>query len=453
MTEDLDIGFERIDGVFDDPLETATFARLCLQLGDRFISRCASRTGTRDYLKLPLHQLASGIAENWWTLLYEPWRPEEATEQRIARHHLDAFVPGFVFPSFGIWSAGIDAITVETGRVRRLSPAPNRHVLPVEARIAARLSSSRAVDPRSLSRIELVDESRDRVSVSRQHVESQLFELVSAVVDWIMADQVSPEASVLLERWSSVVRSIDDPAERNYCTAAGRLGFDPYDPATPDISVYAAELPEDSFDDLCEAARFDELANASAWVSREQSTLDRASTIDVADFGPRPVLDPRLPAWQSGYRAATLLRHRLSLDDDPLKATRRLIGDTGEILSGEVPAVVEGLLVRENSKVHKRVLARSSAQRRFRECRAAFLGWGAEPGDFPLLTTASTHRQQASRAFAAELLCPADYLRHAAGNRGLTTDQFLDIVEALDCPTTVVEHQARNHNIPIRGLY
>lgn len=452
MSHDFEIRFEQIEGAFGDPVEAATFARLWLQVGDRLLTRSADRrTGPRDYVKLPLHQLATGIAENWWTLLYEPWRPEEANPKRIARHHLDSFVTGFVFPSLGVWSAGEDAITVETGRIQRFSRAPEREMLPIEREIAARFSRVPPVSQRALSRIELLDESRERVSVSRREFESQLFDLVDTVLGWIKSDGQSDRQ--LAERWAGVVRSIEDPEERNYCTAAGRLGFDPYDPETPDISVFAAELPEDSFDDLCEAARFDELAAASAWVSQEQATLDQATVIDVSDFGERPTVDPRLPSYEAGYRAAIGLRMQLSLDDDPRKATKRLIGtaEVGQIL--DAPAVVEGLLARDNSKVHSRVAARSSAQWRFRECRAAYLGWNAAAGDYPLLTTASTYRQQASRSFAAELLCPAEYLRHKVGNGALTSDQLNDIAEALDCQPIIVEHQARNHNIPLRGFY
>ncbi|MFD1951591.1 hypothetical protein ACFSGX_12525 [Sphingomonas arantia] len=452
MSDDLLIRFEQIEGAFEDPVEAATFARLWLQVGDRFLSRSVNRkTGARDYLKLPLYNLATGIAENWWTLLYEPWRPEEATPKRMARHHLDAFVTGFVFPSFGIWSAGEEAITIETGRIHRFSRAPAREMLPSEREVAARVSRAPAVSQRSLSQIELVDESRERVTVSRQQLESQLFELVDTVLGWIESDgQSDPQ---LAERWAGVVRSLEDPEEHNYCTAAGRLGFDPYDPETPDISVFAAELPEDSFDDLCEAARFDELARASAWVSREQSTLDRAPVIDVSDFGKRPTIDPRIPSYEAGYRDAIALRSKLLLDDDPRRATRRLLGtaEVGQI--DDAPPVVEGLLARGDTEIHARVAARSTAQWRFRECRAAYLGWNASPGDYPLLTTASTYRQQASRSFAAELLCPADYLRHKVGNGALTSDQLNDIAGALDCQPIIVEHQARNHNIPLRGFY
>jgi len=451
VSDDLEISFERLDGIFDDPVEQATFARLWVRLGERILSRCADhRTGTRDYIKLPLHQLALGLATHWWTLLYEPFRPEEASPRRSAGHRIDSFVSGYVFPALGVWSAGAEALTIETGTVRRLSADPARELTPEEIEVAKHLGETRSVNPRTLSRAEFTDETRDRVSVSRGDLETGLFDIVANVVDWIGAGRNSdPDLS---ERWGRIVVSLADAAERNYCTAAGRLGFDPYDPDTPDISVFAAELPEESFDDLCEAARFDELSDASAWLSQQQLLLGQAPAIDLAEFGERPALDPARPAWDSGYRAAIALRQQLSLDEDPRQATRRLIGDVTKDIAGNAPPAVEGLLFRHEGCLRTLVKAQSSAQWRFRECRAAYLGWGAEPGSYPLLTTAATHRQQASRAFAAELLCPADYLRHAAGRHGLTTDQITEIAEKLDCQTMVVEHQARNHRIAVRGI-
>lgn len=452
MSQDFEIHFERIDGLLSDPLEQATFARLSIALGERVLSRCADRrTGVRDYVKLPLYQLALGLANHWWTLLYEPFRPEEATSKRIALHQLDAFARGYVFPSLGLWSAGAETMVVETGPVRRVGSDPGVPLLDGEIEVAKRIGWRRSVKPRALSRAQFIDETSERTSVARGDLEAQLFDLVGSVIDWI--DSEGDASRELTDRWSRIVASINDPAERNYCIAAGRLGFDPYDPDAPDIGIFAAALPEESFDDLCEAVRFDELSAASAWLSQQQPLLENAAATDVANFGARPALDPTRPAWESGYRAAIALRRTLSLGDDPLQATRRLIGEPDErLFHGEAPPAVEGLLVREENCVRSLVQARSNAQWRFRKCRAAFLGWGAEPEAYPLLTTATTHIQQASRAFAAELLCPVDFLRNSAGRHGLTGDQIIDIADALDCQALIVEHQAYNHGIPTRGL-
>lgn len=447
-----ELSFEPLEGEFNDPVEQAAFARLWLSLDERMLTRCIGRrSGARDYVKLPLDRLALGLAENWWTLLYEPWRPEESTPARIARHRLDAFTPGYVFPAVGLWSAGDEAITIATNRTRILDDARGIKLSSREQEIATRFGEQPPVNPRALARTSFVDESRERVTVSRAEVEGQLYALVDEVLDWIDTEGV--EHPRLVDRWSRVVESMNNEEMRNYCVAAGRLGFDPYDEETPDISVFASYLPEESFDDLCDAAPFEELSDASVWVSSEQDRLDRATPVDVSDFGERPALRADEPAWRSGYRAAIALRQKLKLDDDPLAATRRLFGTGADVIQGDSPPSVEGLLVREPGQVRSLVVARSSAQRRFRECRSAYLGWGAQVESYPLMTTASTHRQQASRAFGAEMLCPAEYLKHKAGRFGLTSDKVNDIAQLLDCDSAIVEHQAINHKIPLRGIY
>jgi hypothetical protein len=320
-----------------------------------------------------------------------------------------------------------------------------------EKEIAARFGRQAPVNPRTLTRTNFADESRERVTVSRAEVEGQLYSLVDGVIDWITSEGLSHPT--LTDRWSRVVEAMNEEALRNYCVAAGRLGFDPYDGETPDISVFASHLPEESFDDLCEAAPFEELSEASVWVSNEQDRLDTAPGIDVSCFGERPPLKANEPAWRSGYRAAVVLRNNLMLEEDPLASTRSLFGEGADEIHGNAPPSVEGLLVREQDRIRSLVVAKSSGQRRFRECRATYLGWGALAGTYPLLTTASTHRQQASRAFAAEMLCPADYLRHKAGRYGLTYDKMTEIAQQLDCDAAIVEHQALNHKIPLRGIY
>jgi hypothetical protein len=86
--------------------------------------------------------------------------------------------------------------------------------------------------------------------------------------------------------------------------------------------------------------------------------------------------------------------------------------------------------------------------------RSYYLAWASAGSGYPLVTTATTYRQQASRAFAAEMICPAEYLSaEVRDEAGLTTDQIADIAEKFDCPFNVVRHQAENHGIALRGVY
>lgn len=454
MSQDFTFEFEGIDGLLDDPVDQASFARVWIALGERVLTRCAGRRGLeRDYVKLPLYRLALGLAENWWALLHESWR-QELSPARAAVHQLNAYTSGFVFPAVALWSAGDEAITVTTGAIRTFSPdlqAEQRIWSDGERKIAAIFRGVGSAAERDLATTSFVDQSRERVTVPRGDVETQLFKLVAKVTEWVSAETSDDEG--LWERWSRVVEAMNDPAQTAYCVAAGRLGFDPFDERTPDLSVFASHLPEESFDDLCEAAPFDELGAAAEWVAREQDALKQAPELDVRAFGEWPQLDAGQPAWKSGYRAALALRKNLGLAEDPHRASQELFTSADRRNPDEAPPAVEGLLTRSEGKVRRIVVARSSSQQRFRDWRAAYLGWGAEPGSYPLLTTATTYRQQASRAFAAEMLCPVEFLRGRAGRHGLTSDQLNDIAEFLDCAPLVVKHQAENHGIPMRGVY
>jgi hypothetical protein len=86
--------------------------------------------------------------------------------------------------------------------------------------------------------------------------------------------------------------------------------------------------------------------------------------------------------------------------------------------------VVEGLAQRRGNEVKAAVSARSRKQKRFRMCRTNYLSWRAgNTGHSDVAaTTGDTWRQQASRAFAAEILAPAELLKECAGTSGLTQD-------------------------------
>ena len=144
----------------------------------------------------------------------------------------------------------------------------------------------------------------------------------------------------------------------------------------------------------------------------------------------------------------------MSLTETPQRAPDALLGDaaTSEhatLLNGA--PLVEGLARRENNEMRMAVTAVSHRQRRFRLCRSIYLAWRSS-GSTVAATTASTWRQQASRAFAAELLAPADLLRDRAGNAGLTEGDIDVLADELGCPATAIIRQAQNHNVALRDV-
>ncbi|MBI2477133.1 MAG: hypothetical protein HYV60_00275 [Planctomycetia bacterium] len=64
-----------------------------------------------------------------------------------------------------------------------------------------------------------------------------------------------------------------------------------------------------------------------------------------------------------------------------------------------------------------------------------------------LLTAAHTSWQQQSRAFAAELLAPRDFLRSRLTTDLVAPEQVEDLATELDVSPWVVESQLRNHGL------
>jgi hypothetical protein len=89
------------------------------------------------------------------------------------------------------------------------------------------------------------------------------------------------------------------------------------------------------------------------------------------------------------------------------------------------------------------------AQRRFTAARAAFLGWAGDTDASHLVTAAITRDQQASRAFAAEIIAPIGYIRARARNGVLSSYRVQEIADELKAPIGAVKYQAINHGLHV----
>jgi hypothetical protein len=412
----------------DYPEETATFAAVkAFVLGRNLTRSFSARLNTRrERLNVPTYPLALGIAQEWWTLLHETDRGQpDVREDFWARHRLDVYLRGFLFPPIALWSAGREAIAIAT------SPAD---------------------DPANTSPIEFLERLPERAFLPRFEVEAALSDLVEATLGRLGLRSVP--AGALCEAWDRVRGSLADPMERAYCEAAGRLGLDPYDPDAPDLTPLATRLSEGLFASLCEASALDEIRPAVEFATAQLLRLKDAPKVQVGAFPAPQQPDLSRHAAIDGYEAARLLRSRLGLGDDPRAAVRQLLGPAADhdpiLLPNRVPTV-EGIAVRASDEMRAVVVARDQGQQRFRLCRAAYLAWTAGHDVELGVTVARTRAQQASRTFGAELIAPEAFLRERAGAHGLTTDDVDDLAKELDCSTWLILDQVRNHDIGFRG--
>lgn len=416
-------------GNFDDPLEQDSFAALKIALGDQLITRIYDRVsgGERDAVHLPLYPLALYVAENWWTLLYEARKTYKHDNSATERYHfLDAYMRGFVFPAITIWSAGKDAVVVETPKVRQ-----------------------------QFSSLEFFPPPSEETILPRSEFEQNLFDLVTAVVERVGGH--GEQDRELAESWIRVRQSLADEDETKYCLAAGRIGIDPYDPDAADISVFTKGISENLFDDICEAARLDELSTATEWARESIDSMASFPGIDVGAFGVVPTVEPGEKPWCTGYKAARMLRQRLCLEG---LSPRRVVDDVfgsavkkdATAATGIRPSAVEGIVGRRNGTSRLAIPSGPARLRRSTLCRGAYRAWKTEDGEYSAVTSATTLEQQASRAFAAELLAPAEWLRERVGESGLTQNDVEEIAEENICPEQTIIWQAFNHQIPLRGI-
>lgn len=393
----------------EDPAEAATFAEVALSVEGEALAQLEDPDTGTQYAGafLPALPLALGLAQRWWRLLYEP---EKRSERRVeARHRLDVLCPGYVFPPLALWSGG------DVVMARLLTPD-------------LRFQRQRFVTP----------ERAEPWCLPRQAVEESLAGFVAAVLSRLPASS----GEELLEVWQRVTASRADPEEAAWCMAAGRLGFDPYDAATPDLESLAGSLSGELFAELSEAATLDEIPAARVWIESRQRQLSAAPRIDIGGLGEFPSSEPDDHPAHQGYNAALKLRQALGRKH-PREVLAELTDDrTFESDAG--PRAVQGIAHRHNGKMSTVIRAKDEEQYRFRLFHGVFLAWEGRSGEDRLISTAKTRRQQAARAFAAEMLAPAELLSDRTGSQRPTISQLESW--ALDFGTTphVVQEQLWN---------
>lgn len=431
MTDTFHIAADWRSGVSDDPAEAVTAAEVTVSVGEHLLSSIQDPDTGETALgaRLPAVVLAEGLTRNWWRLLYEPQRVFERQQERDtqfeARHRLDSFTPGYVFPPIGLWSGG------ETVMVGAFSADQRFH-------------NKSFLLPR-----------RPPWSVARGPAEEALGSLVMSVLARL--DRLNSRYGELNAEWDRILTTVQDTEEREWCTNAGRLGLDPYDADTPDLTRLSAGMSEQLFADVCEAGNVSNINRTCDWVRSTTPRFRSVAPISIKDFGGPPLRDLGEPGRVNGHDGVKLLRSRLGLPLDPKQALQIIFQGADQAAEYRVDEFgageVEGLGRRTDRKeVKAAVPARSIRQQRFRMCRTVYLAWRAgTEGEFAA-TPADTWRQQASRAFAAELLAPATLLKQRYGKTGLNNVAVERLASEWQCPPQIIVHQAKNNRIAVKGV-
>jgi hypothetical protein len=436
--------WEDAPGVRDRVLAT-TWARLEIRLGrddpQRIWPTCllsASSKSLRTGVYGSVFPLAEWAVENWWNLFHETCRvPEFSSGRRLLsvdssqqewlqRHNLLTAREGGALPDLTVYRDGCHIVA-------HWVPDPD---FPEEIRPVRFVASG-------------------EIRLGLTEAEPAFRNLIESVIERL--SEMDDEDSRRLRRnWKAVCDS--QANERELCQWAGNLGLDPYDPhqLTDElVDLLTAGVPRldaPLAGDLLEASRGNRIDRDLEWVEQARQHVESVATPSSSAANGEPGLQT---AHETGYSVARQFRSRFDLPSDPARnlvaLLRQNLGWPQEYeveLANDVQSPLIGLTGRSSAGFPKIVGPRLTGHAQsFRLARALYFLSEPETSIAARIVTKSFGwDQRASRAFAAELLAPADALREEVSG----TASFEDIArlaEKFHVDTTLIGHQVRNHRI------
>lgn len=410
----------------------ATMGKVAVELrGEHLTSFKSDKGDTGTAVDVPTMYLAEWIANNFWAILYEPKKSDQDDDASFkARHWMGMARNGFSLPDLWMYSSG-----------NKVEIAAHEAYLRF-ARLSFLASATHQVE--------------------RDIVKARLTEFVDAVVQRVRDSRVA--APELLEAWNLVKHT--GPAEALYCKLIGSLGGNPYDerPETDAVlEELAAVLPENALLDLCQAADEASLRQMGTEASNAYRALPEAQAFEARELHTIEAPPDREdhPAWRWGVAASERMRQHLGISarepeagDELLRHFGIKVGDDSINLPSatDYARVMAAIGAEEgpNATVHLAFSEAREQQRRFSAARAIFLAWSREnKATGRLVTAARTREQQASRAFAAELLAPIAYIKSRSNASYVSTYRLDEIARELQVSSAVVRYQAWNNKMHV----
>jgi hypothetical protein len=415
----------------------ATWARLEIWVGSECITQVedVASESVRRSIYGSLYPLAEWIAYNWWFLRthsrpasLQPrlWSqtvlrgPGSQLYRWLEHHNLRAAGEGFSWPDLTILPEGRHTRLVWHADEGSTAHRPVRFIRSGETWI------------------------------ERDELEGSLARPVDAVITRLSEEGV--RESALTKEWQHLRQS--DPEEVEFCLAAARLGLDPFSEALEvqdAIERAAARLSGELLDDFLDAVAPTRIDAGLEWTVGaiqhiEHSQLGDGSlaSLRAGVAGAAIELDDR--PWRAGWDQAKRVRRILQLTpeapfdfDDLMRLRSSDSHDQGLQAVGGPSRERAGLLVLGQPSTGRQ-------SRRFIQARALWHFLYGPSRDAFLITAAHADRQRTERAFAAELLAPADgiadQLDLSAGEFAL--DDIDTIAEHFDASPVLVRHQIEN---------
>ena len=403
-----------------DPAIRGTMADLVILVNDEPVTLILDGRAntTRKRVLVSLYSLAEWMAANWWPLLEENRTGGRGSDLEYAsRHAFSCAGDGFAFP---------ELLVAPEGEVVRLSWRP-----------------------RGLERQLTTFLARGETYLPQEEVRQTLADFVEAVLARLEACEV-PD-TWLRREWEAL--QVLPCEEKSFCANAARLGMDPFclPPGVPQAVVRIADgLPANLSEDLFRTVSCSSLDDAFGGVRQGLERIQSAA-LDQDLSRIRACVQPRWrdAPWKQGYGMARELRSELCLPDDVPIQMEAVLGPLPVIeAASRSPRGMAALVgSSDDSSLCCYTAKTNEAGQRFACARG--LGLFLEgPDAMPaLLSSAITQKQQRSRAFAAEFLAPAEFIRARLESPEVTPDDIEGIAQEFGVSDYVIRHQIENHNL------
>ena len=381
----------------NDPVERKTWASVRISVGHRLITRLYDRSlqGERGAMYLPAFGLARWIVTNWWFLLYETAYSERLPNlnypiqfhQRewIARHSLRSADTGLMLPAMYLYSSGTEVcVHWASDPIEGFPHMPARF------------------------------ESNGHFYVDRAQVQMSLQNVVDTVLARC-AGISSPDVERLRIEWSALMQATND--ERDFCSAAARMGLDAYrsDQMAASITTLLEEHGSEAENNLVVRDFFESAEPHEASAAWHKISLELKARHYLPNEAHQTVYAEDYLPYRRGYTAARVVRKSLGLEDvKPIGAMSkfaRTIGKRGITFADRQSLAFSKIRAITGENKERTILISgpkppNSGAQRFLEARGIYHSLYSNHGP-RLITDAITSDQQSARAFAAELLAPA----------------------------------------------
>jgi IrrE N-terminal-like domain len=423
---DIRIEYEWQDpGTARGPELRATWARISIRIGDQCVTQVLDQTSrsVRDGIYGPLYPLAEWLLFNWWAIFEECGdRNRQNHTAYRGRHDLRGAMEGYALP---------DLLLIPAGRLMHLH-------------------WNQCVD--SARRVEFLQHGSE--FVLRENVEESFLQLLQSVVERL--EQQGVVESPLQQEWKAMA-SLKIP-DQHQCRLIGALGVDPFDLSVEHesaIRTATQSLPINLQEEFFKTAQVDQLLTQLQWVQHGLQEAEKTH-LPLCALSADPAMlnqanSNSLLPWQTGYRYAQQVRASLKLpiNGERLELSAMCGGDVpSSPITESAPRPFHGLVTIRADRSFGFFIPRKRPESfRFAFCRGLCEYLLSRTGEAALLTAAESERQARNRAFAAELLAPADAIKNHLHDSVVTTEDIEDLAQHFEVSSFVIEHQIKNHRL------